>query len=230
MNSIADRYKRLSVLCFCIFDPYHSLAGTTEQSDNLTSMFISSLSEPLSTTPEGITDTVTPSVSACDFSGEINPVIQSGDFGHIVKLKAQRSLTEDEKYYLMKHHFVPSKRYNFAAHSYGDRQRHFQGSWLDKYNDLVYSESDDGGYCKFCMLLAHFQPSVSELGVLVICPLTNLKKATEKLKNHFISEERKSHHEAIQTPLTFCAVKENRVLPIDQQLSSIRATLVKKII
>ena len=106
-----------------------------------------------------------------------------------MKLKAQRSLTEDEKYYLMKHHFVPSKRYNFPAHGYGDRQRHFQGSWLDKYNGLVYSERGDGGCCKFCVLFAHWQPSVSELGVLVNRPLTNLKKATEKLKNHFISEE-----------------------------------------
>ena len=218
------------MLWFCIFDPYHSLANTTQQSDNLTSMVISSQSEPLSTTPEGITDTMTPSVSACDSSGEINPVIQSGDFGQIVKLKAQRSLTEDKKYYLMKHHFVPSKGYNFPAHDYGDRQRHFQVSWLDKYNGLVYSESDDGGYCKFCVLFAHCQPSVSELGVLVNRPLTNLKKATEKLTNHFISEERKSHHEAVQTALTFCAVKENRILPIDQQLSSIRETLVKKII
>ena len=94
----------------------------------------------------------------------------------------------------------------------------------------MYSESDEGGYCKFCVLFAHCQPSVSELGVLVNRPLTNLKKATEKLKNHFISEECKSHHEAVQTALTFCALKENRVLPIDQQLSSIRATLVKRII
>ena len=78
------------------------------------------------------------------------------------------------------------------------------------------------------MLFAHCQPLVSELGVLVNRPLTNLKKATEKLKNHFISEERKSDHEAVQTALTFCAVKQNRVLPIDQQLSSIRATLVEK--
>ena len=48
----------------------------------------------------------------------------------------------------------------------------------------MYSESDDGGYCKFCVLFAYCEPSVSELGVLVNCPLTNLKKATEKLKNH----------------------------------------------
>ena len=170
MNSIADRYKRLSVLWFCIFGPYYSLADKTEQSNNLISMVISSHSESLSTTPEGITDTVTPSVSAYDSSREINPVIQSGDFGQIVKLKAQRSLTEDEKYYLMKHHFVPSKRYNLPAHGYGDRQRHFQGSWIDKYNGVVYSASDDGWYCIFCVLFAHCQPPVSELGVLMNRP------------------------------------------------------------
>ena len=50
-------------------------------------MIISSQSEPLSTIPEGITDTVTSSVSACVSPGEINPVIQSGDLGQIVKLK-----------------------------------------------------------------------------------------------------------------------------------------------
>ena len=94
----------------------------------------------------------------------------------------------------------------------------------------MYSESDNGVYCKFCVLFAYCQPSVSELVVLVNHPLTNLKMATEKLKNHFISEERKSHHEALQTALTYCAVKENRVLPIDPQLSSIWETLVKKLI
>ena len=152
MNSIADRYKRLSVLWFV--NSIHTMAWLIQLSNlTISSMVISSQSEPLSTTPENITDTVTPSVSACDSSGEINPVIQSGDFGQIVKLKTQRRLTEDEKYYLMKHHFVTSKRYNFPAHGYGDRQRHFLGSWLDKYNGLVYSESDDGGYCKFCVSL-----------------------------------------------------------------------------
>ena len=97
-----------------------------------------------------------------------------------------------------------------------------------KAHDLVYSESDDGGFCKFCVLFAHCQPLVSELEVLVNRPLTNLKRATEKLKNHFISEDHKSHHEAVQTALTFCAMKENRVLPLDQQISSIWATLLKK--
>jgi hypothetical protein len=44
-----------------------------------------------------------------------------------------------------------------------------------------YSESEDGGYCKFCVLFARCEASVKELGVLVTRPLTNFKKATDKL-------------------------------------------------
>eukprot|EP00731_Ephydatia_muelleri_P018054 Em0011g94a len=31
------------------------------------------------------------------------------------------------------------------------KSRSFQASWLERYNRLVYSESEDGGYCKFCI-------------------------------------------------------------------------------
>lgn len=86
-------------MCHGFVCSYDSLADNTEQP-----VVISSQCEPLSTTPEGITDIVTPSIisvpvasiSACGSSGEINPIIQSGDFGQIVKLKTQRSLAEDE--------------------------------------------------------------------------------------------------------------------------------------
>lgn len=152
-------------------------------------------------------------------SGQLNSMVLSGDFGRVVKLKTQRNLTDDERYYLLKHHFVPNKNYKFPAHPYGDRQRHFQNSWLDEYIGLTYSETDDGGYFKFCVLFAQCQPQVLELGVLVNRPLTNLKKAREKLNSHFVSKERKSHQEAVEKALAFCAVRENRVLPIDQQLS-----------
>lgn len=41
---------------------------------------------------------------------------------------------------------------------------------------LVYSESKEGGYCKYCVLFATCEGSVKELGVLVNQPLTNFKK------------------------------------------------------
>ena len=88
-------------------------------------------------------------------------VVSSGDFGLVVKLKTERNLTGYEKYLLLKHHFIPSKSYKFPAHSYGNRQRHIQSTWLDKYHGLVYSENDDGGYCKFCVLFAQCNRSQS---------------------------------------------------------------------
>lgn len=88
----------------------------------------------------------------------LHPAESLGDFGKVVQLKVQRELSDQEKLYLLKHHFVPSKGYSFPAHIFShrqrQRQRHFQQSWLERYNGLVYSESEDGGYCKFCVLFA----------------------------------------------------------------------------
>ena len=114
---------------------------------------------------------------------EMHPAILSGDFGRVVGLKAQRKVTDSEKFFLLKHHFVPRKGYQFPSRTFSGRQRHFQSSWLDKYSGLVYSESEYGGYCKFCVLFATCEPSVRELGVLVTRPLTNFKKAIDKPLN-----------------------------------------------
>ena len=90
----------------------------------------------------------------------------------------------------------------------------------------MYSESEDGGYCKYCVLFARCEPSVKELGVLVNRPLTNFKKATEKLNEHFCSKSRKSHQAAVERAMAFIAVMENQAVSIDQQLSSQKAKLV----
>ena len=90
-----------------------------------------------------------PSGSSVDeaqsLSNSIDPDLQSGDFGCIVKLKSSRQLTPDEKYYLLKHHFVLDKTYIFLIHSVRDLNRKFQRKWLDEHNGLIYSVSDDGG-------------------------------------------------------------------------------------
>ena len=53
----------------------------------------------------------------------------------------------------------------------------------------------------------------------------NLKNAIEKLNVHFVSKGRKSHQAALEKAMAFSAVKENRVVSIDQQLSSTRAEI-----
>ena len=160
-------------------------------------------------------------------STSINPEVQSGDFGRIVKLKTSRQLTTDEKYHLLKHHFIPDKNYNFPVHSTGNHNRKFQTKWLDEYNGLVYSITDDGGYCKYCVLFGNCNPS-QELSVLVKRPLNNFKKAKEKLNDHFSAREQKSHQIAVERAMAFCSVQEQKIVPIDQQISSRRAKLIRE--
>ena len=62
--------------------------------------------------------------------------------------------------------------------------RSFQTSWQSTYPWLVYSESEDGGFCKYCMLFA----TNTAAGVLVKSPLKNFNKATDILKQHHKKE------------------------------------------
>ena len=61
----------------------------------------------------------------------------------------------------------------------GPKTLMFQSSWLDQYNWLVYSASDTGGYCKFCVMVP---PKTSRLSnaVLVNRLFQNLQKAKGK--------------------------------------------------
>ena len=89
-----------------------------------------------------------------------------------------------------------------------------------QYSGLVYSQSEDGGYCKYCVLFAR-GGSTMELGVLVNRPLIDFKRATEKLTEHFCSK--KFHKAALEAAEAFSAVVKNPDLAIDHRLSSERS-------
>ena len=127
-------------------------------------------------------------------------VVSSGDFGKLVQLRTQFS--DQQKYFLLKKHFVPSCNYEFPTREMNKLQRHFQYSWLKRYPGLVYSESQNGGYCKYCFLFAKCEPSVKDLGAFVNSPFTNFKRASEILGQHFHglgnAKGNKTHQNAIQ--------------------------------
>ena len=157
----------------------------------------------------------------------------SGDIKRVVQLKQSRALSNSEKYYLLTNHFVPPHNYTFPSHEYGKQKRHFQLSWLSKFNGLVYSELDDGAYCKYCVLFGQPSPSVPALvGTFITRPLTHLGKASEKLREHFQGlkgwSARKYHLQAVQMAETFINVMSKKQLPIDQQLSQARAVTIEK--
>ena len=164
-------------------------------------------------------------------NNDVDPVILTGDFGKVVKLKSERSLTDNEMYVLLKKHFIPAATYKFPCRSINGQTRSFQHSWLSKYNGLVYSESDDGGYCKFCVLFGKCECSVNELGVLVVSPFTNFKKASEKLSEHFINQNLKGkryHQCAATEAASFISVMECEALRIDNRINAERAQRVKE--
>ena len=82
--------------------------------------------------------------------------------------------------------------------------RSFQLKWLDKYPWLIYSKELDGGFCKFCSLLARNR---SELGVLVNKPFRRWVKVTKIVDGHV---SRKYHTNAVEAALTF---KQSREQP-----------------
>ena len=103
----------------------------------------------------------------------LHPAVSSGDFKRVLEL------TNNEKYHLLIHHFKPSPAYQFPLLQCGNQKRSFQHSWLSRYNGLVYSELDKGGYCKYyCILFGQCAYSVSHfIGILISIPLTNLQKS-----------------------------------------------------
>lgn len=163
----------------------------------------------------------------------LHPAVTSGDMGRVMDLKKERQLTDREKYHMLTKHFTPDSTYQFPAFACGKQNRSFQHTWLTNYSGLVYSERDAGGYCKYCVLFGQAPYSVLTFtGTLITLPLTNLKKASEKLRLHFSgtggTTARKYHLEAVERARCFKATMEKKVLPIDQQLSTIRAKIVSQ--
>ena len=152
--------------------------------------------------------------------GLLDHAVSSGDFRRVLDLKNQRNLTDNEKYHLLTSHFQPSSAYRFPLLQCGKQKHSFKHSWLSHHNGLVYSELDKGGYCKYYILFGQSAFSVPNLtGTLISHPLTNIQKASEKLREHFEGiGNGKYHLAAVERAEGFKAVMECNVIPVDQQL------------
>ena len=66
---------------------------------------------------------------------------------------------------------------------------HFQNLLMDAVFSIsrclnIYSEKADGGFCVACVLFSHSSSFRSDQGILVNTPLTDFKRALEKLNHH----------------------------------------------
>ena len=57
-------------------------------------------------------------------TSEMHPDICLGDLGLVLKIKFQRNLTHNEKFFLLKNHFIPAKGFQFPSHIFGSRHDH----------------------------------------------------------------------------------------------------------
>ena len=192
---------------------------------NSSSSSESSDDEQSDATTQPLVDLCTNNSTGTSANDTLHPAVSSGDLNLVQALKQERCLTDAEKYFLLKHSFVPNPGYSFPSRTISGSVRHFQHRWLTSYNGLVYSESADGGFCKFCVLFAQCTPTMKELGVLVTKPFTNFKKAVEKLSEHF--HGKKFHKLAVEAAMIFMQIQNKRILLIDQQLSMQRTTVVQ---
>ena len=179
----------------------------------------------------GFAGTATLSKNPVAYSeSDIQGTISSGDFGRVVEMKAQVNLTDHQKFFLLKKHFVPSSNHKFPTRMINNISRHFQLSWLKNNPGLVYSESKDGGYCKYCILFGKCEPTVKEMGVFVMRPFTNFKKASELLGKHFHgignSKGHKTHQNALHVANMFIKAMEDSSARIENQLSILHSKKV----
>lgn len=130
----------------------------------------------------------------------------------------RRKLSDNEKYELLENPWTPDATFKFPPST--KRNLKFQLSWLHIFPWLSYSASEDGAYCRFCVLFV--QTNIGKgrhevANMLVQSPFKDWKKALNKFKDH----QRKNYHtEAFEDVQNFKAIFENKksdiVSDIDQ--------------
>ena len=89
---------------------------------------------------------------------------KNADIAKIVKDRPL--LSRQHKFTLLRSHFTPGDNYVFPKTKQNNKMKSFQASWLKTDPCLVHSESEDGGYCKCCVLFTHLASNITT-GALV---------------------------------------------------------------
>lgn len=116
------------------------------------------------------------SVPVADIGCIIKPTMSAKEICGVIN-----KLDRGQIYKLLTGHFVPDKSYSFPKVFSAGCNRCFQMKWLEKYPWLVYSETLNGGFCKYCVLFAKDR---SKLGKLVNKPFEKWVKVTKTLEGH----------------------------------------------
>ena len=94
----------------------------------------------------------------------------------------------------------------------------------------MYSEKDRGAYCKYCVLFQHAlicDSRIITFGALVVVPLNNWKKATQKLLEHFGGSCR-YHNKALELAENFKKTLTGQKVPIHHIIENSRTSQIKE--
>ena len=136
------------------------------------------------------------------------------------------SLTNAQKLAAYEEHFKPDQKYRYPIRMEYGKKRSFNHSWLDAYSWLAYSPSQDGAFCRNCVLFGNVSndKGASKLDHLIKSPLTFWTTASKRLKDH----ESKSiiHKNATLMANEFCLLIKNKKKSIGEQLNAVVASQI----
>lgn len=149
-------------------------------------------------------------------------IFNPNDIGLYVDIRLQ----DEEKVKLVDSFWKPSFTYKFPVlEKFQKRNLKFQFSWFTAHPWLVYSEKEEGAFCKYCVLFAKHGAGVNsqELGSLVKKKFTNWVKAKEVFKNH---AETDYHNACITDFKNLKRTLENRSLQVINQIDTARSEAI----
>ncbi|XP_025194273.1 52 kDa repressor of the inhibitor of the protein kinase-like [Melanaphis sacchari] len=158
-------------------------------------------------------------------NNDIKIIIKTYDIG----LYIQQIIDDHTRYNLLKNHWVAPKSYvyPFSLQNLKGKEirQHLQQKHLDMYPWIVYSESKNGLYCKYCTLFysgghGTGKKNYMTLGLLVNKPLQNFKHLmgnTGDLHSHEIT---KYHIESVLRAQDLIKTYENPSLEVVSQIDS----------
>ena len=116
--------------------------------------------------------------------------------------------------------------YDFPTRTEYRKQRSFRHCWLEQHDSLVYSPSQDGAYCRVCVLFGSDRgdKNASKIDQLVKSPVTFWTTDAQKFNEHELKSE--VHKTAILKADSFLKIMQSQMEPIDHQLQSALATQI----
>jgi len=136
-----------------------------------------------------------------------------------------RRLTDTEVEEVLQNVWIPPSNFKFPVNRLQVQSKSknlkFQYMWFSRWPWLVYSETENGAFCKYCCLFAKAGAGVNSqsLGALVKKKFDNWKHAVETFDKH---SKLQYHLNCVSDADHFTEVSKNRTLSVENQVNTER--------